>query len=239
MATIILSGAKVYAGSQDVSGVANSVALKYSADGQEDTVLSDTTHSRKGGLKLASCQLEGLWDGSYDGTQFSLIGANDIVVSICPTDGTLGERAFAMKTTWGEFSPGGSVGDLMRYSLGWEASKSPLVRGTVMHTGSETTSTSETGSQLGAVSSSESMYCALHVLSASGTSPTLDVIVESDDNAGFTSAITQATFTQQTAAGYDWQTAAGAITDDYWRVSWTIGGTASPTFDFVVVLGII
>jgi hypothetical protein len=55
---------------------------------------------------------------------------------------------------------------------------------------------------------------------------------------GFPSPATRLTFAQKTAAGYEFKSAAGAITDDWWRVDWTIGGTATPTFSFVVAVGI-
>ena len=82
------------------------------------------------------------------------------------------------------------------------------------------------------------MFAALHVLSASGTSPTLDVVLQSDDNSGFSSAVSRITFTQATGITSQWSTLAGAQTDDYWRASYTIGGSATPTFTFALVIGI-
>ena len=81
------------------------------------------------------------------------------------------------------------------------------------------------------------MYAGLHITAASGTTPTLVVKVQSDDNAGFTSATDRITFTSANSIGGQWSSVAGAVTDDYWRVTWTVGGT-SPSFTFVVALGI-
>jgi hypothetical protein len=61
--------------------------------------------------------------------------------------------------------------------------------------------------------------------------------VESDDNGSMTSATTQITFPQKTFVTSEWLSAAGAITDDYWRVGYTIGGS-TPSFNFAVVVGI-
>jgi hypothetical protein len=73
-----------------------------------------------------------------------------------------------------------------------------------------------------------------------GTSPTLDVIVQSDDASGFPSATNRITFTQATGFTAEYATpVAGAITDDWWRVNFTIGGTASPNFTFICVIGIL
>ena len=84
----------------------------------------------------------------------------------------------------------------------------------------------------------KSMYAALHVISVSGTSPTLDVIVQSDDNSGFTTPTNRITFSQTGAVGAEWGSVAGAVTDDYWRVSYTIGGSDTPTFAFAVTCGL-
>ncbi len=103
---------------------------------------------------------------------------------------------------------------------------------------SRTSSSSGTGRQIGAVSSTQTLYAALHVISASGTSPTLDVKVQSDDNSGFTSATDRITFTQATDVTSEWGSVGGAITDDYWRITYTVGGT-SPSFAFAVTAGIV
>ena len=80
---------------------------------------------------------------------------------------------------------------------------------------------------------------ALHVLSVAGTStPTLTVIVQSDDNAGFTTPTTRISFTAATAVGAQWGSVAGALTDDYWRISYTISGT-NPVFAFAVSAGVL
>ena len=93
---------------------------------------------------------------------------------------------------------------------------------------------SGTGIQLGAVSATQSVHASLHALTVSGG--TLDVTVESDTASGFPSTTTRITFAQITAVGSEFASAAGAITDEYWRVDFTVGGGG--TFDFVVCVGI-
>ena len=89
------------------------------------------------------------------------------------------------------------------------------------------------------LTTSHYLYAALHVISRSGTSPTIDVLIQSDDNAAFSSPTTRVTFTQQSAIGSEWGTRlVGPITDDYWRASWTIGGSNTPTFGIVVTAGV-
>ncbi len=135
----------------------------------------------------------------------------------------------------------GAVGDLAMGRVSGVSSTGPVVRGKLLHPSnvSRTSSSVGTGRQLGAVVAGKSMYAALHVIAVSGTNPTLDVIVQSDDNAGFTSATSRITFAQTGAVGAAWGAVAGAVTDDYWRISYTIGGTDTPTFAFAVTTGLL
>ena len=74
--------------------------------------------------------------------------------------------------------------------------------------------------------------------SVSGTNPTLDVKLQSDVD-GFGSPADQITFSQAIAIGSQWGTpASGAVTDTYYRLNYTIGGTDTPTFSFIVVMAI-
>jgi hypothetical protein len=91
--------------------------------------------------------------------------------------------------------------------------------------------------QLTAVSATQRLYVAVHVLSKTGTNPTLDLVIQSD-TVGFASPATQITVPQFTGVGSYFGYVDGAITDDYYRVSRTVGGTGSPAFTYVVVIGI-
>lgn len=71
----------------------------------------------------------------------------------------------------------------------------------------------------------------LNVSAASGTTPTLDVVVEDTVDAGATWN-TVATFAQKTAAAREVLTISPVIGDQV-RVSWTIAGS-TPSFTFAV-----
>ena len=133
----------------------------------------------------------------------------------------------------------GPPGGLAMAKVSGKTSTGPIIRGTLMHSGAVARTASGTGTarQLGAVSSSQKVYAALHVLSASGTTPSLTVKVQSDNAVGFPSATDVITFSAATAVGSQWGSTAGALTDDWWRVSYTISGT-SPSFLFAVTIGI-
>jgi len=92
--------------------------------------------------------------------------------------------------------------------------------------------------QLGAVGTgpngrTERLWCGLHVTAASGTN--LAVSVQSDDSSGFGSPAAVTSFSTVSAVGWQWTSVAGPITDDYFRVTATIG---SGSFTFAVVLGV-
>lgn len=72
----------------------------------------------------------------------------------------------------------------------------------------------------------------LNVTAVSGTNPTLDVLVE--DTLDGTNWNTLVTFTQATGATREVKNLTTQFAPQI-RVSWTIGGTATPTFTFSVV----
>lgn len=241
MATQVLTNCKLWLAGYDLSGDMNALGLTYAAELQENTTFGSDTRTRAGGLKTIVAQHEGLWNANGsdgpDDVLFSRIGASNVPMSVAPTTGAAGEVAYTFRCALGNYVPGGQVGEMFRFSVSAEGSDgAPLVKGTVLHNGTQTATGTGTGYLIGAASSGQRVYGALHVLSASA-SDTLDVVVQSDTASNFPSPVTALTFAQQTAVGSDWQSAAGPITDTYYRVSFTLGGT-SPSFEFVVVLGI-
>ncbi len=93
---------------------------------------------------------------------------------------------------------------------------------------------------LGAVVAPAQLYAVLHVLDIPvGTLPTLDVVVDSDDAQAFDDPTTRVTFTQMTARGAQYAVpVATPITDTWWRVRWTVGGTVNPAFKISAALAI-
>lgn len=73
----------------------------------------------------------------------------------------------------------------------------------------------------------------LTVTAASGTSPTLDVTVQTSPDASTWTSV--GTFTQKTGAGTQTKNFIGL--DRYVQVAWVIGGTGSPSFTFDVAGG--
>jgi hypothetical protein len=149
----------------------------------------------------------------------------------------LGDLAYFFRARRYEVSMDDTHGDVAKVAVTATGS-SATIRGRLMVPKAAVAATgASASSQVGAVSATQSVYASLHVFAVSGTSPTLDVTVGSDDNSDLTSETSRLTFPQATAVGSGWQSLAGAITDDYWVVNYIIGGT-TPSFTFAVALGI-
>lgn len=233
MAETIVTNSKFWFEGYDMSGDMNALAISHSANLQENTALGDSFVSRLAGVKTASIQHEGYWNDTPDEQFFSKIGATNAVMSMSPEDGADGERAYIMQCPLAEYSPGGSFGDMFAFSISGDAD-GELVRSTIMASVTSSSSSNGTARQLGAVSATQKLYATVHCLTQVGS--TLDVVIQSDDNGGMSSPVTRGTFTQITGIGAQWLTPVnGAITDDYWRVNYTISGGS---FTFIVVIGI-
>lgn len=239
MAPRVLTDCKLWLAQYDLSGDHNALGLDYAAELRDDTVFGDDTRSRLGGLKTFAFNHQGLWNGGddeVDDVLFTNMGVADVLMSVAPETGAEGEIGHFGWIEEGEYAPGAQIGEILRFTVSGEATDRP-VRGTIMaNVTGGASSGNGTARQLGAVGAAQKLYAGIHVLSA-GTG-TLDVTVESDDNSGMTSSTTRITFSQFSAAGSEWATpVAGAITDDWWRVDYTIAGGA-PDFDFIVLVGI-
>ena len=239
MAAFVFTNPKLWLAGYELEGVLSTLALNYGAEIKDATVFGNTTRIRKGGLKTVAGQVEGFYDATtIDAALFSRIGAANVPVTCAPDGaGAEGERAFALLAALGEYRIGGELGEMSKLSLPLD-SGGPLVKGTIVHNAARTATGNGTAFQLGAVSATQKLYAALHVVAAAGTTPTLDVSVQSDNAQGFASPAAQITFTQATAIASEWKELAGAVADDWWRVSFTVGG-ASPSFTFAVFLGIL
>lgn len=239
MTNAINSAQKIWFHGYDLTTALNAIALDYEAETQDNTTFGDSSRSNLGGLKVVTAQIEGFYEATpYDAALFSNIGIADRPISFA-TSNSAGVIAYSFKCLEGDYSPlKNGVGDIIGFSAGAKATDK-LVRGTLMinAAGIATSGNSGTPQQLGTVASDKKLYAILHATKVNGTSPTLDVTVKSDNASGFSSPITRVTFDQLTDIGSQWVEVTGAITDDYWRIDYTVGGS-SLDIDFAVILAI-
>lgn len=243
MATRVLDNVKFYIDEYDLSSTVNQHALTLTQDAVENTTFGAGARTFLPGLQTVTHSHNGFFEAAAtaDGPDDVLAAlTGSALVTVAPATGAAGEIAYSsasVKTDRAVVE--GTVGDMAAFSYSGQGTGQHY-RGTILLDALSARTTTGTGSavQEGAITASEIGYATLHVVAASGTTPTLDVVVESDDSSGMATPTTRITFTQATGVTSERLTVAGAVTDDWWRISYTIGGT-SPSFTFIVTFGIV
>lgn len=243
MAKFILKNVRLFAAGADLTTVNNQVQLQAEAESKPTTAFvptGDVWHEEISGIKSTSLTGAGQWEAGdaslVDDMAWSTQGTV-VPISVCPATAADGSLAWLSQFNRTQYQLLGQVGEVAPWSLTAQGAW-PLVRGAVLHgPTARTSSGTGTSVQLGAVPSGQRLYVALHVFSVSGTTPSLTVAIQSDNATGFPSAATVTTLTAATAIGSQITRVAGPITDDWFRVSYTISGT-SPSFLFAVTAGI-
>lgn len=239
----ILTDVRLLTGGADLTGQSNKVEVNSEVEDKDVTNFASARWKEViGGLVSTEIAAEGQWEagspGMVDDAAWAALGGLGPWTA-CPQGAAVGGLAWLTRAMTGKYQLGGQVGDVAP----WQATAKgswPLVRGVVAHPpGTARIATgSGTAQQLGAVPAGKHLYAALHVLSVAGTaSPSITVGIESDDATGFASPIPRITFSPAAAPGGQILRVAGAVTDTWWRPTWTVSGT-SPSFLFVVAFGI-
>ena len=242
MVKFVMTDAKVLYDGRDISGDLNTVGLEYTAELVDCTAFGDITRRRLAGLLDVNANHQGFWDhvgasDSLDKELFDKIGlAANGLMSMSDSGGTLGDVGFSFIGREGEYAPGASVGEILAFTI-TVVGDGPLTRGLVMENSVFTVTVNGTPRQNGAALSTDTIYSTVHVVAASGTTPTLDVTVESDDLIGFGTPLVRLTHPQFTTVGANQQTLVGPVTDDWWRLVMTISG-GSPSFTVFGILAI-
>lgn len=246
MSAFALVDVSVYAGALDASCFGNSVT----AEAMVDTV--DATTFCSGGWRVPVASLRG-YTMQLAGPQdlaataasatltpdehYLLTVGTSYPVAIVPQGAAEGAVAYFSEGLLTNYQPvSGAVGDLATHSTTWAITTYPLVRGVFASKTTATATGNGTGHQVGAVSATQYVYAGVHFLTRGGTTSTT-VVLESDDNSNFTSATTRATFTAATSRSAQFTRVAGAITDDWWRLRWTISG-GSPSVQIRGFIGV-
>ncbi|MFD7428407.1 hypothetical protein ACFV6Z_15365 [Streptomyces sp. NPDC059818] len=242
MGTFVLLDARLFAPGADLSGASNKIELSSEIEDKETTNYRSAGWKEVlGGLGSAEISAEGQWEAGdpskVDDASWSTLGGIG-PYTVCPTDSTVGALAYITSGMRTDYNVGDAVGEIAPWT-GTVKSSWPLVRGQVAHPPGLARTTTGTGTpvQLGAIPAGKRLYAALHVLSASGTTPSITARIESGD-ATISSPTTRLTFGAAAAPGGQILRGDGtAVADAYYRVAWTVTGT-TPSFMFAVSLGI-
>ncbi|MGQ4358864.1 hypothetical protein [Streptomyces sp. SAS_272] len=244
MSKTILTNVRTFALGVDLTSQSNKVELSAEFEDKDTTnYASAGWHECIAGLGSAELSAEGQWEAG-DATkiddaswaQLGSVGPWSISANNAAAVGDLAYLVSALRSSYTLFD---AVGEVAPWS-GTAKSSWPLVRGQFAHPpGTARTSTGTgTGLNVGAVTTGKRLYAALHVLSATGTTPSITARVESSADNTFASPTTRLTFAAAAAAGGQaLRTDGTAITDAWWRIAWTISGT-TPSILFAATLGI-
>jgi hypothetical protein len=240
MASQILSNVRVFMQGVDYTGIVNTAALKLSAEMKEATNFNSGGFKEyKPGLLDADLQVSGYADYTgYDSGLYGNVAVADAPIALIPQGGAEQDIAFFLKALQAKHDFDGKIGDMAAFSIQAQASSDPLVRGQVLHNAARTAGGNGTIIQAGAVGAAQKAYAQLQVLSiTTGGSPSFTCKVQSAASAGFASPTDRITFATSTAVGAEQPAGiAGAITDQYWRVVYTLTNITSITF--AVLFGI-
>lgn len=245
MSALVLLDAEIFAGPVRVSGVANQVSFDAEAEEKDATVFtSGGWAAYLLGLKKAMVDTTGFFDPAPpeagalapDEQLFAQLGGAQLPITLCPTsaDGSaayvIGGRRMGIRTF-------GKVGDVVPFNSK-AVGDGAVGRGNLIHPATVVRTTgSGTGNAvvLGALSSTRSLLVGIHVLTVAGGG-TVTVTVQRDDNVGFSSPVTVVTTGALAAPAGLLTIVPGPITDDRYRITWTVAG-AGASARFAVSVG--
>jgi hypothetical protein len=237
MSAEILTDAALWLAQFDLRRSMNTIAMQADLETEDVTCFGDGARAYAVGLPRISFSAGGFpIDEPTDAALFGLMGQKDLPLTVGKTR-TEGAVAYVGSILDSQYTSLLSVSQARRFATTGELCTRSFGRGRILTIGSALATTANgTGIQLRAITINKKAFATLHVTAVTGTLPTMDVIIQSDDNVGFTTPTTRATFTQKIAVGSQIVNIDGPITDDYWRARYTIGGT-SPAFTFAVAIG--
>ena len=238
---IQVSKAAVYQGAIDLSGDMTGVTMTIDQEAVDNTSLSTATTTRTftPGLLSAGISAEGyLNTGDNEALLYGATGAGNII-SVYPVSTAADQIGYGLRGARSQFVYRGQIGEMFRFTYDAFCTTAPLVRLNSMEGAVTKTETGNgTAYELGAVTAAQYVHCFLHVTVLSGTdTPTLTVKLQSsaDGSTGWEDRISM---TAKTAVGAEAKSLVGALTDAFWRITWTISGT-TPSFTFIAGAGIV
>lgn len=249
MANLVLQDQKIFLAHYNLTANINTVALNETRDALDDTTLGSNTKSNFPGLLNTTFQIEGLYDPStqHDLALSSQIGIQGVPFSVLNST-TLGGRCYFLNAMQADYTPfSNNTGELAAFSAGGvsaKASSAPanLIRGQVAFW-TENFTTSSLGSfvNLGAVSTQQRLYAAVHIIAGATAAYTVLPIITSSTYSAATSSEsnTRISFSTFSALGSSMLSSTGNITDTWFRLQHvTVTPAASTGISMVAVFGV-
>lgn len=223
----------------DFSSQSNSLNVSTTSDKLEDTRFQDTARSFVQGDTEGAIEVSGYFDNggaTYIEQEFAEMVANSESVyaaAIFGTNATACPSYVAAGANVDNLKLASQVGNLITLN-GSLTAGTGLQRGLMVYRGTISATGTTTYIDLGAAGSSGGKAW-LWVTAITGTATNAAIVLQSDDNTGFTTPATECTFTFSAKGGYQ-QTLSGVI-DRYLRLS-TTGMGGATNFSVVVVASV-
>lgn len=246
MARLHAKSATIYVDEFDFSGVSNSVELEVQGKLDPVTAFADTDATYLEGKPGCTVTVNGFYSTAspdYDGEMFTDLTAADRRIGVYPGGRTAGNFGYEAVVNIAREPITQAPGTAVLLNVSWQGD-TPLFRAQILHTNTAFGGSADgTAYQFGAASASQTVVGVLRLLAApSGAgNNTMAVKIQSDNAANMASPTDQLTFAQLNQASvalHEVVTAAGAITDDWWRVVLTYAGAGTRTFNILVTFGI-
>ncbi len=242
MAHEVLHDSKIYLAHYDLSGDLAAISEELTQETPEHTNFSSGSfRSFLPGLRHFKFSVEGYRDYAalgQDEVVESKFAVADVPLLISPDGGAAGDTARFGPVVLASYEQTGDLGETAAFTLTGELSSYQWVRGLVV----SDAATSRTGTfngaayQIGAVTSTQKLYAAIHVTAATAMVSTT-IKIQSDDNSGMTTPTDRITFTSVSGKTSQFATpVVGPITDDYWRV--IVSAFSGTSFSAVIAVGI-
>lgn len=239
-----MTNVRTLIGGADLSGDVNSATLSVSRE------IKDTTNYNSGGWKeelaglgQAKIDIDGYTEAGTlalpDDLGFANIGSLG-GITLAPQGAADGAIAYFTNVLESEFDPLlGKVGDVAAFKIS-TVSDWALTKGVIGLPPASVLTTTGTGTIntfTGGVATGQNFVADVHLISVAAGGASITFSIQSAALIGFGSPTTRLTFTTQTAIGGQILRVPGPITDQFWRVAWTISGS-TPSFLASVAFGI-
>ena len=232
----------VYVGAFDLTNDLNKV------DGTYDPNFLDVTNFGSGGWRS---RIQGLIDVGFNAEGFDDFSSTGVdantypffgtrqVVTVSPNSTlTAGDPAYLFQAlSVGQAAPV-TVGEAATFTLPFKG-HTQMVSGSISAPRASRTATASASAVQEGTASNGQVFATRNIFTVSGNSPTLASFVEQSTSSTMANSVTRVAFSTATAVGGEWVTAAITTTaGSYWRASWVVGGTGTPTFDFSISFAI-
>jgi hypothetical protein len=239
MSEIVLKDTKVFFGGHDIGGQMNNITINYTAEILDRTAFGSSFRKRRAGLQNAEISGSGFYhssgiekgttSGKPDPVLFGKTGST-VVMSIIPEGSAPNNISYFGKMSAAEYSPGGTIGELLGFTFAAQGAGNKFVRGKHAITDDVTEDSNEFSTELnlGTNSTKDKVWAALHVLNVDTTQDTIQVAIKGSSEANFGTETAYLSFSltdDDVGQGFSGSTRVKSTKHSYYRAATTDTGT--------------